>query len=182
MRTDKDRARAKELFHQMSPKEKWAYVFQYYWMYMAAVIAVIGIAVSISTSVRDSIARENYLYVALQEGYYIDLQPQVEAIAREIKWPEELNYASFPSVSDMEASGSYQLVLYLTADQVDFIVCDSVTRRALLEDDTLDLIVTPLEETPLGAQVEFEKSLYVIAVNDTARQEKMRQFMPALMG
>lgn len=182
MRKDADRVRAKELFRQMSPKEKCAHIFRYYWMHMAAVIALVAVAVSIAASVRESIARENYLYIAMQEGYYSDLQPQVEAMAREANWPEELNFASFPSVMDQEASGSYQLVLYLTADQVDFVVCDEITAQILLEDELLDLTAVPLEETKLGQRVSFAQKLIVLTLNDTGRQEKVRQFAPVLVG
>lgn len=181
MRTDKDRARAKELFRQMSTKEKWAYVFQYYWMYMAAVVAVVGIAISIGGSVRDSIAREGFVYVVLQEGYEADLRPAVEAMAVEAAWPEELNFASFPSIEDQENSGAYQLTLYLTADQVDFIVCDEPTMQVLVEDDTLELDIVPMNESALGERVPFRDALYVITVGDTARGEKAEQFRQILV-
>lgn len=179
---DTDRTRAKEMFRQMSPKEKCAHIFGYYWMHMALAVALLAAAVCLGLDVRENIAREDYLYIALQDGYYMDLQPEVEAIAREIDWPEELNFASVPSVMDEEASGSYQLVLYLTADQLDFIVCDDETTQALEADDTLDLTVVPLDQTELGRRVPLRQALYVITVNGTGREEKVRQFAPALMG
>lgn len=181
MRTDKDRARAKELFRQMSAKEKWAHVFRYYWMHMAAVIAVVGIGISIGCSVRESIAREGFVYVVLQEGYEADLRPAVEAMATQAQWPEELNFASISSIEDQENTGAYQLTLYLTADQVDFIVCDEPTMQVLTEDDTLDLSVVPLNESALGERVSFRDPLYVIAVGDTGRGEKAEQFRVVLM-
>ena len=181
MRTDKDRARAKELFRKMSNKEKWAYVFQYYWMHMVAVVAVVAMAFSISAAVRDSIAREGYVYVVLQEGYESDLRPAVEAMAEQAQWPEELNFASFPSLEDQETTGAYQLTLYLTADQVDMIVCDELTMEVLVEDDTLALSVVPLSECALGDRVSFREPLYVIGVGDTARGEKAEQFCKLLM-
>lgn len=181
MRTDKDRARAKELFRKMSKKEKCAYVFQYYWMYMVAVVAVVGMAFSIRAAVRDSIAREGYVYVVLQEGYESDLRPAVEVLAEQAQWPEELNFASFPSLDDQETTGAYQLTLYLTADQVDVIVCDELTTEVLSEDDTLDLTVVPLNECALGERVSFREPLYVISVGDTGRGEKAEQFCELLM-
>lgn len=181
MRTDKDRARAKELFRQMSPKEKWEHVLRYYWMHMVGVIALVGIAVSIGCSVRESIAREGLVYVVLQEGYEADLRPAVEAVAAEAAWPEELNFASFPSIEAQDTTGAYQLTLYLTADQVDFIVCDEPTMQVLIEDDTLDLSVVPLNETALGERAPFRQPLYMIAVHDTARGEKAEQFRSVLV-
>lgn len=182
MRTDKDRARAKELFRQMSPKEKWAHVFRYYWMHMVAVVAVIAIAVSIGTSVRESIAREGLVYVVLQEGYEADLRPAVEAMAAEAAWPEGLNFAAVPSIEAQDTTGAHQLTLYLTADQVDFIVCDEPTMQVLVEDDTLNLTVAPLAETALGERAPFRQPLYMITVHDTARGEKAEQFRSVLMG
>ena len=181
MRTDKDRARAKEMFRKMSAKEKWEHIFRYYWMHMVAVIAVVGIAVSIGASVRESRAREGFVYVVLQEGYESDLRPAVETMAEEAQWPEELNFASFPSIDDQEATGAYQLVLYLTADQVDFIVCDEPTMEVLSEDDTLELSVVPLEQTALGERVSFHDPLYMISVGDTGRGEKAEQFRTILV-
>lgn len=182
MKMDADRARAKEMFRQMTPKEKWVHIFRYYWLHMLITVCVLAIAVSVGLSVRDSIARENFIYVALQEGYSADLQTEVEALAQEAGWPEELNFSYFPSSEAEDGSGSVQLVLYLTADQVDFIVCDDFTKRVLLMDDTLDLTALPLEQTRLGARMEHDHDLYVIHVNDTGRQEKAQQFVPILMG
>lgn len=182
MRKDADRARAKALFQQMSKKEKWAHILRYYWMHMVVAATVLGLAVSIGISVRDSIAREDFIYVALQEGYSGELETQVEALAQEAGWPEELNFSYFPSSEAQDVSGSIQLVLYLTADQVDFIVCDDFTKRVLLGDETLDLTVLPLEQTRLGERVDFAQDMYVIGLNDTGRQEKVQQFMPILMG
>lgn len=181
MRTDKDRARAKELFRKMSPKEKAAHVFRYYWMHMVAVVVVIGMVVSISASVRESRAREGLVYVVLQEGYEADLRPAVETMAAEAAWPEELNFASFPSIEDQEVTGAYQLTLYLAADQVDIIVCDEPTMQVLREDDTLGLSVVPLGESALGERVSFHEPLYVAAVGDTGRGEKAEQFRTLLL-
>lgn len=180
MGRDKDRAKAKELFRRMSRKEKCEHVLRYYWMHMVAVIAVIGVAISIGTSVRESRARDSLVYVALQEGYDSDLRPAVEAMAEEAQWPEELNFAAFPSVEDQETTGVYQLVLYLTADQVDFIVCDEPTMEVLSADDTLELTVIPLDRTALGERVSFRDPLYMISVGDTGRGEKAEQFRAIL--
>lgn len=181
MRQDADRARAKELFRQMSLKEKCVHVFRYHWLHMVIAVVLLFGSVILVQDVRHNIAMKKCLYIVMQDGYETVLQPEVEALAREAGWPEEMNFLTCPS-GEVGGDEGMRGLLYLTADQVDFIICDEITSRDFTMDDMLDLVMVPLEETPLGERVEFNRELFVIALRDTGRAEKVEQFMPMLMG
>ena len=181
MRRDADRAKARELFRQMSSKKKCAHIFRYYWLHMViAVILLVG-SVILVQDVRRNIAMKDCLYIVMQQGYASALQPEVEALAQQAGWPEEINFLTC-SDSDVVGDERMQNLLYLTADQVDFVICDESTAVDYITDETLELVMLPLEETPLGERVQFNAELFVIALRDTGRAEKVEQFMPVLMG
>lgn len=181
MRQDADRARAKELFRQMSPKEKCMHVFRYHWLHMVIAVVLLFGSVILVRDVRRNIAMEKCLYILIQDGYDAVLRPEVEALAQQAGWPEKMNFLSCSS-SDVIGDERMQSLLYLAADQVDFVICDEATAIDFITDDTLELVKVPLEETPLGERVEFNRELFVIALRDTGRAEKVEQFMPMLMG
>jgi len=182
MRQDADRARAKELFRRMTGREKINHIFGYYWLHMLAGVFVLVMAVAFVSSWRESIATRDLLYIGLQDECYYMLQPQVEELALQADWPEGLNILSFPSVRSEDGMGSMQLSLYLTADELDFIVCDEYTMRLLTADETMDCAVTALEDTRLGAGKGVEQGWFLLTLNGTARAEKAQQFMPILLG
>lgn len=182
MRQDADRRRAKELFRQMSKKEKIRHIFRYYWMQMLITVVLLAVGVSFVTTVREGMAKRHYLYVALQAEYSDEIIPAVEQLAQQAQWPEEINFPTFANLRSGEGEGGIQLSLYLAADELDFIVCDKYTMRSLTEEATEGYAVFALEETRLGELVRFEQELFVLMLSDTGREEKVQQFAPALIG
>lgn len=175
---DADRARAKELFQQMSTKQKIRHIVGYYWLHAVVCVAVVAVAISVVNSYRVEKERSKNLFIGLQDEYSSVLEPQVLALAEEAGWTEELNRVFFAG----GGAGNTQMVLYLAADQIDFIVCDFITMRMITEDETIVCDVKELEQTPLGARVDLPEDMYVITLNDTARYEKVQQFAPFLAG
>lgn len=182
MRQDADRARAKELFRNMTTKEKVRHIFGYYWLHMLAGAIALIMAVSFVISWRTGLATRDQLYIGIQAEYHDQLRPEVEALAQEAQWPEGLNFLSFPSAASEDGLGSMQLSMYLTADELDFIVCDEYTMRLLTADETMNCAAATLEDTYLGVRTDVEEGLFVLALYDTARAEKMEQFMPVMLG
>lgn len=182
MRQDADRARAKELFRQMSKQEKMNYIFQYYWLQMLVGVFAVIVVVVFVTTWRASAATKDYLYVGLQTDCYDLLQPKVEELAQQAGWPEGLNFLAFPSAKSEDGMGSMQLAMYLAADELDFIVCDEYTMRLLTSDETMNCAVATFEDTWLGMAVDTDRELYILALYNTARAEKAEQFASILLG
>lgn len=182
MRQDADRARAKEMFRNMTTKEKVKHIFGYYWLHMLAGILGLVLAVSFVTSWRASVATRDLLYIGIQDECYYLLQPKVEELAQQAQWPEGLNFLAFPSAKSEDGMGSMQLSMYLTADEMDFMVCDEYTMRLLASDETMNCDITPLEDTRLGAGKDIEQGWFLLTLSGTARAEKAQQFMPILLG
>jgi len=182
MRQDADRARAKKLFRNMTTKEKVRHIFGYYWLHMLAGVLVLIMAVSFVSSWRAGIATRNYLYIGIQAEYHDQLRPEVETLAREAQWSEGLNFLSFPSAASEDGMGSMQLSMYLTADELDFMVCDEYTMRLLAGDETMNCTVTALADTRLGGLTDGEEEWFLLTLNGTARAEKAGQFAPILLG
>lgn len=182
MRQDADRRRAKELFRQMSKKEKACHVIRYYWMHMLIAVVLLAVGVSLVTTYREGMARRQYLYVGVQAEYSDEIISAVEQMAQQAQWPEPINFPTFINIKNGDGEGGIQLTLYLAADELDFIVCDKYTMRSLTEEETEGYTVVALEETRLGEFVEFEQELFVLVLSDTGREEKVRQFAPVLVG
>ena len=182
MRQDADRARAKELFRKMSPKEKANYIFQYYWLHMLVGVFALVVAVVFTVSWRANAATRDYLYIGIQADCYDLLHPKVEELAQRAGWPEGLNFLSFPSTAGEDGMGSMQLAMYLAADELDFIVCDEHTMRLLTSDETINCAVAAFEDTCLGSGTELKQPLFILTLNNTARAEKVTQFMPVMLG
>ena len=182
MRQDADRVRAKELFRRMTPKEKADHIFHYYWLHMLAGAFALIVAVVFLVTYRTNAATKDYLYVGIQADCYDLLRPGVEELAQQADWPEGLNYLSFPSADGADGMGSMQLAMYLTADELDFIVCDGYTMRLLTSDETMNCTVAAIEDTRLGMAGDIAQELFVLALNGTARAEKVQQFIPVLLG
>lgn len=178
---DADRTRAKQMFKSMSGREKANYIFHYYWPHMAAAVLAVIVAVSVVKSVRESAMLRECVYMGLQEEYYSFLQPAADELAQEGGWGEPINYQSFVAGMSTDGLGGMQLAMYLTADQLDFIVCDEVTRDMILEESGADCDWVPLEETALGQRAGIRWGLYLMTLNDTARGEKVQQFKPLLI-
>lgn len=182
MRQDADRARAKEMFRQMSTQEKINHIFQYYWLHMVVGIFALVVAVVFVVTWRENAATRNCLYIGIQAEYHDLLRPEVESLAQEAQWPEPLNFLTFPSAAGEDGMGSMQLSMYLTADELDFIVCDETTMRLLTADETTNCSAATFDDTYLGTRVKADQPLYILALRDTARAEKAEQFMPIMLG
>ena len=182
MRQDADRVRAKEMFRRMTAREKTRHIFRYYWLHMLVGVLVLVVAVTFVVDWRANAATRDQVYIGLQTECYDLLRPKVEELAQQTGWPEGLNFMTFPSAASEDGMGSMQLAMYLTADQLDFIVCDESTMRLLTMDETMNCTETAFEDTLLGAHVDIEQELFVLTLNNTARAEKVQQFMPALLG
>ena len=182
MRQDADRAKAKEMFRRMSTQEKVYHIFQYYWPHMLAGVFALVVAVVFVVTYRANAATRDYLYIGIQADCHDFLRPKAEELARQAEWPEGLNFISFPSAQSEDGMGSMQLSMYLTADELDFIVCDEYTMRLLTSDETINCAAATFEDTYLGTGTDFEQELFILALYDTARAEKVEQFMPILLG
>ncbi|MBO5917976.1 MAG: hypothetical protein J6Q14_04350 [Oscillospiraceae bacterium] len=182
MKPDRDRVRAKAMFAQMSPKEKRAHILRYYWPHMAAGLFVLMVAVALAVTCYNNAKTRDYVYVGIQQEYYEQLQPRVEQLAAEADWPEGLNYMSYPSTSSPDGMGSMQMVMYLSADQLDAAVCDERTTTLLQQDETMRCQVWPLEDTALGQGHTADEPLFLVTFADTARGEKAVQFQQLLAG
>lgn len=178
---DADRTRAKQMFQSMSGREKVNYIFHYYWPHMAVTVVVLIMAVSFVQSARENARLRNCVYMGLQEEYYAFLQPAADELAQEGGWEEPVNYLSFVTGMSVDGLGGMQLAMYLTADQLDFVVCDEATRDMILEESGADCDWVPLEETALGQRAGIRWGLYLMTLNDTARGEKVQQFKPLLL-
>lgn len=177
-RMDADQARAKELFQKMSTKQKIRHLAGYYWLHVVVCLAVVAVSVSVVKSYRAEKIRSQYLFIGVQDEYSSVLEPQVQALAQEAGWLEDLNFVYFAG----KGAGNTHMVLYLASDQIDFIVCDFVTMRMITDDETILCDVKEFEQTPLGARLDLPEDMYVITLNDTARYEKVQQFAPVLAG
>ena len=180
MRQDADRAKARELFRQMSLRGKAEHIFRYYWFYMVAGVAAVIVAAAFVVTWRTNEATRGFVYVGIQEEYYSALEPAVNGMAREAQWSEGINFAAFPGVAAQDGMSGIQLVLYITADEIDVAVCDQQTMQAIREDETIPCSVVALKDTMLGQRVNLKKDLYVICFEQTGRGEKARQFAEIL--
>ncbi len=181
MKQDADRARAKDMFRQMTLQEKASHIFQYYWLHMLAGIFTLVVVVVFVVTWQESAATRNHLYIGIQVEHHDQLRPEAEALARDAQWPEALNFLSFSSAASQDGLGSMQLSMYLAADELDFIVCDEYTMHLLTSDQTINCSVTALDDTRLGVATDIEEPLFVLALNDTGRAEKVQQFLPILL-
>ena len=182
MKPDRDRARAKAMFAQMTPKEKRTHILRYYWIHMLAGLFALVVGIIFVMTWRSNIQSRNYVYVGIQEKYYGQLQPRVEQIAAQAEWPEGLNYMTYPSTSSADGMGSMQMMMYLAADQLDAAVCDERTTTLLQQDETMRCRAWPLEETALGQGYTAGEPMFLVIFADTARGEKAEQFQQLLTG
>ena len=182
MRTDRDRARAKALFAQMSPKEKREHILRYYGPHMLVGACLLVVCIVFAMSWYRNAQTKDYVYVGIQQEYYEDLQPRVQQIAEKAGWPEGLNYLSYPSVSSADGMGSMQMMMYLTADQLDAAVCDEWTTDLLVQDETMRCHAWPLEDTALGQGYTADEPLFLVIFSETARGEKAERFQLLLAG
>ena len=182
MKTDRDRARAKAMFAQMTPKEKRVHILRYYWIHMVAGLFALVVASTLAVTLYNNAKTRNCVYVGIQQEYYAQLQPRVEQIAAQAEWPEGLNYMTYPSTSSPDGMGSMQMMMYLAADQLDSAVCDERTTTLLQQDETMRCRVWPLEETALGQGHTTEEPMFLVIFADTARGEKAERFQRLLTG
>ena len=179
MRTDRDRAKAKALFAQMSPKEKREHILHYYWPHMAIGAFLLVVCVVFAKNWYDNAQTKDWVYVGIQQEHYEQIQPRVEQLAEKAGWPEGLNYMTYPSANGV---GSMQLTMYLAADQLDVAVCDEWTKDLLVQDETMRCQAWPLEDTALGQGYAVDEPLFLVTFSDTARGEKAVRFWMLLAG
>ena len=182
MRSDRDRARAKAMFDQMSSREKRAHILGYYWPYMAAAVALLVVCVVFVMDMQDNARTKECVYVGIQQEYYEQLQPLVQQLADEAQWPEGLNFLAYPSASSADGMGSLQMMMYLSADELDVAVCDQWTTDLMAKDETMLCAAWPLEDTALGQGFVSDEPLFLVAFGGTARGEKAEQFRNLLAG
>ena len=181
MRNDADRARAREMFRKMSPKEKIGHIFRYYWPHMAAAAVLLVLALTFVQDYRDAAQTRSWLYVGLQEGYYEELQPAVQQLADEGGWDEELNWASVASAESEDGMGLMQLMLYVSSDELDLVVCDEATAALLGEDESIPCRVWPVADTALAGRVGAGQELYVVLLEETGRADRVSAFADLLL-
>lgn len=178
---DKDQTRAKELFQQMTKREKVQYIARYYGLHIFIVAALLVCAVTFAREHQQNKLREDWLYLVTPGDYCYEIQAAVDVLAQRSDWPEGLNYPVFADDELEGGIGNVQLVAYLTNDEVDFLVCDKATLLLLEEDGTLVFDAVELEQTALGGMVDFHRELFLLTFYDTARYHKVMQFRPVLV-
>ena len=182
MRQEKDRVRAREMFRQMTPREKTVHIFQYYWLHMLVAVFLTIVAVSLATAWHNNLVQKDYLYIGLQEGYSAELEPAIYELAGQAEWPEGFNILPVASADSGKGMGTLQLSMYLAADELDFIVCDQDTMELILMDETNNCSSVPLAQTALANRVNSSWELFVLTFHDTGRGEKTEKFATILMG
>lgn len=178
---DKDQTRAKELFQQMTKKEKVQYIARYYGLHIFVVAALLVSAVTFAREHQQNKLREDWLYLVAPGDYCYEIQAAADVLAQRSGWPEGLNYPVFADDELEGGIGNVQLVAFLTNDEVDFLVCDKATLLLLEEDGTLVFDAVELEQTALGGMVDFRRELFLLTFYDTARYHKVMQFRPVLV-
>lgn len=179
---DKEQLLARELFKKMSPEEKTKYIFRYYGVHIFLVVALIAGIIMYIGEWMENEKRKDWLYFVTPEYYSDAIEGAADQLLEESGWPEGLNYIPY-ATNDLESGfGNMQLMAYLTNDEVDYLVCDQVMCIMLEELEELKFDVVKLEETALGEQVEFRKELFVVVFKDSARYDKVMDFLPILMG
>jgi len=180
---DKDRQRAKQLFSTMSKGEKLKYIGRYYWLHIIGAVLAVVVLVSAGVSIYSNHVSSKWLHVGSTAPYTQRLRQPLEALGQANGEP--LNYLELLSVEgEYGADAMVQLSCYLTADQLDILVCDAPTREyLLLQDGEENLTVYPLEETTLAALfADIEQpELYLIVRHGLSRSDRAEDFAQLLV-
>ena len=178
---DHEQRLAKDMFSQMTRKEKTRYVLHYYGLHIFVAVALLIGAVVYVVEYQQNKARENWLYFVTPGNYCYDIQAAADLLVANAQWPEGLNHLVFADNESEVGIGNMQLLAYLTDDTLDFLVCDQPTLILLAEDETLKFDSVPLKQTALGQYVDFRRELFLVTFYDTARYEKVVAFRPILV-
>lgn len=176
----KDRARAKELFRQMTPAEKLDHIRTYYTWHIVGVIAGLLALVMIGFAVYNNYLHRNDLCVAVQEEYSVALMPILEHVTQEIGWEEDISYTSVVSTSDVSGDGINQIMVQLAANEMDVLVCGRDTMEFITDDPEVTYAVYELQETVLGRYAQREAEIYVLFFTGP-KQEKTQRFEQLLL-
>ena len=176
----KDRARAKELFRQMTPGEKLEHILTYYlWQILGTIAAVVAV-VFVANAIRSNHLHRDDLCVSVQEDYAVAIMPMLEYLADNGGWEEDIKYASVVSAGDLSGDGVNQIVVQMVANEMDVIICDKTT-RAFIEDDPEAVdCVYDLQDTVLGQYAPDQKGIYVMFLTGP-RQEKTDRYRQLLV-
>ena len=176
----KDRARAKELFRQMTPGEKIDHIWTYYcWHIIAAIAGIVALIMLINAIYHNHVHR-NDLYVAVQKDYSVALMPILEHVAGTGGWDEEINYTTVGSAKEFMGDGATQIMVQLAANEMDVIICDRYGKEFIEEDPEAVGAVYRLEDTALGMYAQTDTKLYVLFLTGP-RQEKTDRFEQLLL-
>lgn len=179
---EKDRAKAKQLFAEMSLKEKVKYIRDYYGLRIVCAILAAAVLAGTGIAMYRGRAQSKWLHVGSTAPYSQRLRPHLEALGEENGEP--LNYMELLSVEgENSADGMTQLSCYLAADQIDILVCDEPTRQYLQVQEEEDITVYPLAETTLAALFEDveQPELYLVVRHGLSRSERAEAFVRLLV-
>lgn len=176
----KDRARAKELFRQMTPGEKLEHIMTYYLWQIVGVIAAVVAVILIVNAIQSNHRHRNDLCVSVQEDYAVAITPILEYLADQGGWEENIKYASVVSAGDLSGDGVSQIVVQLSANEMDVIICDKTTRSFIEDDPEAVAAVYDLQDTVLGQYAPEQKGVYVMFLTGP-RQEKTEQYRQLLV-
>lgn len=176
----KDRARAKELFRQMTPGEKIDHIWTYYCWHIIGAIAGIVAVILLVNAIRHNYVHRNDLYVAVQEEYSVALMPILEHVTETGGWDEEINYTTVASAKDSAGDGATQIMVQLAANEMDVIVCDRYAKEFIEDDPEAVDAVYELKDTVLGLYAQTDTKLYVLFLTGP-RQEKTDRFEQLLL-
>ncbi len=177
----KDRARAKELFRQMTPKEKAEHIATYYSWHIIGVIAGVLAVILIINAVSSNRQRKDHLFLSVQQEYSVALRPILDHVTETGGWDEDINYAEVVSVRDTSGDGMNQVVVQLTANEMDVFICDRHNKAFVEEDPEAVYAAYELEDTVLGQYAQTDTKLYVLFLTGP-RQEKTQRFERLLLG
>lgn len=181
MKRGKDEQRAREMFAQMSPKEKVAHLWSYYKGHLAAALIALVIAGSFVSALVAGKMSEGYVHISITEPYAARIEEAVTQLAREAGWEEDLAFAPVSGIEDASGDGVIQWMTSLTAGDVDIAICDRATAQAIIEGG-FACSELPLKQSALAHVNTGSIEMVIVTMEDTSRQEKVLKFSALLGG
>lgn len=181
MRRGKDEQKARNLFAQMTLKEKLIHLWTYYKGHLAAGLVATVILGSLLNAMYTGAQTEHYVHITITEPYAAQLEDAVTQLAQQARWEEGLAVAAASGLEDESGYGVIQWMTSLTAGEVDIAICDEVTAQAIVEEYPTSSLV-PLERSALAHVDTGSVPMFIVTLQDTARQEKVQQFSALLSG